>query len=85
MHPSTFRKVYERYFQPVSFNLSTLLRWDRDSILIVGVNSPLEDGDEDGAMHKRLIKVFNHHDTRSGRAWSELGQDQQLGIVVAFG
>jgi beta-mannosidase len=75
---------HEGYFQPFRFVISEQLKYDSDNILVVKVNSPIEEPEKVWSLHKRIIKgVLNHHDTRPGGAWSIRGQDQNTGGIWA--
>jgi beta-mannosidase len=75
---------HEGYFQPFRFVVSEDLKYNDDNILIVKVNSPIEEPEKVWSLHKRLIKgVLNHHDTRPGGAWSVRGQEQNTGGIWA--
>jgi beta-mannosidase len=75
---------HEGYFQPFRFIVSEQLNYDSDNILVVKVNSPIEEPEKVWSLHKRIIKgVLNHHDTRPGGAWSVRGQDQNTGGIWA--
>jgi beta-mannosidase len=75
---------HEGYFQPFRFVVSEQLKYGSDNVLVVKVNSPLEEPEKVWSLHKRIIKgVLNHHDTRPGGAWSVRGQDQNTGGIWA--
>ena len=61
---------HEGYFQPFSFDVTEAIHFDKENLLAVKVNSPLEHHAEDWSLHKRQVKgIFGHHDTRPGGAW----------------
>jgi beta-mannosidase len=69
------------YFERFSFVVGPRLYDDRDNVLAVRVDSPLETGPS-WSLHKKLIKgVFGHHDARPGNAWSDRGQDRNTGGI----
>jgi beta-mannosidase len=75
---------HEGYFQPFRFVVSEQLKYDTDNVLVVKVNSPIEELGKVWSLHKRIIKgVLNHHDTRPGGAWSVRGQEQNTGGIWA--
>jgi beta-mannosidase len=75
---------HEGYFQPFRFVVSDDLKYNSDNILVVKVNSPIEEPGKVWSLHKRIIKgVLNHHDTRPGGAWSVRGQEQNTGGIWA--
>jgi beta-mannosidase len=75
---------HEGYFQPFRFVVSEQLKYDADNVLVVKVNSPIEQPGKVWSLHKRIIKgVLNHHDTRPGGAWSVRGQEQNTGGIWA--
>jgi beta-mannosidase len=75
---------HEGYFQPFRFVVSDDLKYNGDNVLVVKVNSPIEEPEKVWSLHKRLIKgVLNHHDTRPGGAWSVRGQEQNTGGIWA--
>ena len=72
---------HEGYFQAFQFDISRYLK-SGENILIVRVNSPLEDAGQSWSLHKKYIKgVLGHHDARPGGAWSERGQEQNTGGI----
>jgi beta-mannosidase len=75
---------HEGYFQPFRFVVSDQLKYGSDNVLVVKVNSPIEQPGKVWSLHKRIIKgVLNHHDTRPGGAWSVRGQEQNTGGIWA--
>ncbi|WP_373540662.1 glycoside hydrolase family 2 protein [Chamaesiphon sp.] len=75
---------HEGYFQPFRFVVSEQLKYETENILVVKVNSPVEEPEKVWSLHKRIIKgVLNHHDTRPGGAWSVRGQEQNTGGIWA--
>ena len=75
---------HEGYFAPFRFSVSKTLRYGRENVLLVRVNSPNEDFGRVWSLHKRIIKgVLNHHDTRPGGAWSQRGQEENTGGIWA--
>lgn len=75
-----FLGSHRGYFQPFYFNITSIIALK--SVLIVKVNSPLEEPGSVWPLKKKLIKgIFNHHDCRPG-GWSpEHGQDQNTGGI----
>jgi beta-mannosidase len=72
---------HEGYFEPFSFDVSTVLRPGKRNELVARVNSPIEHP-SDWSLRKRLIKgIFSHHDTRPGGAWSTRGQERNTGGI----
>lgn len=73
---------HEGYFQPFSFDVSSLLDYHRPNNLVVRVESPREGSGDEWYMHKRLIKgIFGHHDARPGGAWGAGGQEYNTGGI----
>ena len=73
--------THQGYFERFSFVAGPWLYEDRDNVLCVRVDSPLETGPS-WSLHKKLIKgVFGHHDARPGNAWSDRGQDRNTGGI----
>ena len=72
---------HEGYFQSFNFDVTSALK-KGENLLVVKVNSPLEEPGTVWPYRKKLIKgIFNHHDCRPG-AWSEqYGQDQNTGGI----
>ena len=76
--------LHEGYFQPFNFLVSKYINDGVDNILVVKVNSPVEEPGKVWSFHKRIIKgVLTHHDTRPGGAWSVQGQDRNTGGIWA--
>jgi len=73
---------HEGYFQPFYFDVSRLINYSGENLLIVKVTSPLEEPKKAWPDKKHLIKgIFNHHDCRPG-AWSlKYGQDRNTGGI----
>ncbi|MEA3274676.1 MAG: glycoside hydrolase family 2 TIM barrel-domain containing protein [Pseudomonadota bacterium] len=75
---------HEGYFQPFEFEVTEYLEPDGENLLVVRVDSPLEEHGPDWSLHKRWIKgIFGHHDTRPGGAWSDRGQEKNTGGIWA--
>jgi len=73
---------HEGYFQHFSFDITNVINYGGDNVLVVRVDSPYEEPEKVWSLHKRLIKgIFNHHDTRPGGAWSIRGQDKNTGGI----
>ncbi len=75
---------HQGYFEPFDFQVDRFLNSNGSNILMVRVNSPLEEQRQDWSLHKRLIKgIFTHHDTRPGGAWTDRGQEKNTGGIWA--
>lgn len=73
---------HEGYFGRFSFEVTDLLRFDRENRLMVLVKSPMEEPGRTWSLRKRQIKgILNHHDTRPGGAWSTRGQESNSGGI----
>jgi beta-mannosidase len=74
---------HEGYFQPFDFDVSKVVL-KGENLLMVLVDSPIEDPTKAWSLKKRLIKgIFSHHDTRPGGAWSVRGQEKNTGGIWA--
>jgi len=79
---SKFLGHHEGYFQSFYFDVTNAIDLYSKNVLIVEVNSPLEEPGKVWPDKKKLIKgIFNHHDCRPG-GWSlEHGQDKNTGGI----
>ncbi|MFH1929205.1 MAG: sugar-binding domain-containing protein [Chloroflexota bacterium] len=72
---------HEGYFHPFEFNVTSGLA-SEGNVLLVRVNSPLEEPGREWPDHKRLIKgIFSHHDCRPGSWHPEHGQAKNTGGI----
>ena len=73
---------HEGYFQSFSFDITDFIQFDKENLISVKVNSPIEDPLKDWSLNKKLIKgIYSHHDTRPGGAWSPKGQERNTGGI----
>jgi len=72
---------HEGYFQPFEFNITPWIQAE-ENVLLVKVESPLEEPGRVWPDRKRLIKgIFNHHDCRPGSWHPQYGQAGNTGGI----